>query len=87
MPASHEEVEFVLLDIWYWETTLIRVAPYAPEKGTVIRIDAELAIPYAIAPTSSPGSLKSPSIFQSMYTFPPEEKLVFEQSPKSISIV
>ena len=47
------------------------MAPYSPVIGTVngIVIDALVIVsPKGIDPISSPGSEKSPSIFQSIYT-------------------
>ena len=68
-----------------WDITLILVAPKKLELGTVNErvIDAfAIVSPKGIDPISSPGSRKSPSIFQSIYTYPPLGKLNPSQSPK-----
>ena len=66
IPTSHGPIELTGVLFRNCETTLILVAPYAPEYGTVIGIDAVDATPNGMMPTSSPGSSKSPSIFQSI---------------------
>ena len=89
MPWS-QAVIFKIFD-WLenWDITLILVAPKKLVLGTVnVRDTDALAIvsPKGIDPISSPGSRKSPSIFQSIYTYPPLGKLNPSQSPKLIVI-
>ena len=71
-PTSQGPIELTGVLLRNWDTILILVAP-KPLKGTVNPIVLTMpGGPLGIVPISSPGSKKSPSIFQSIYTLAPE---------------